>query len=163
MAKALEIGVTAYEALGAGVLTGKYTGKKDRPAHSRGPMGERYLMGRNPEIAEEVVKIAEEIGCTPAQVALNWVRQQPYGVMIPIFGARKMSQLEDNLGCLELKLDNDQLDRLNQISQIDLGFPHYFQNRDLVEQSRSQVELSHALDFMNRDFLKGWSSIFSSK
>ena len=144
MAHALDIGVTCWGILGAGVLTGKYA--KDQSSHSRGPMAGNVMTERNLKIADEVVKIAAELGCTPSQVAINWVRQQPYGVMLPILGVRKMSQLEDNLGSLNFKLDDDQLDRLNQLSQIELGFPHDFLNRDMLKMVTSGAA------YLNFDF-----------
>ena len=69
------------------------------------------LSDRNIIIAEEVSRIANEIGCSPAQVALNWIRQQrqqqrPRQPIIPIIGARKESQINDNLGCLESELSD---------------------------------------------------------
>jgi diketogulonate reductase-like aldo/keto reductase len=69
--------------------------------------------------------MAQEIGATPAQVALSWVRQQP-GTLIPLVGARTVEQLQDNLGCLDVTLTDEQIATLNASSQIDLGFPHSF-------------------------------------
>ena len=48
--------------------------------------------------------------------------------MIPIVGARSESQLRENLGCLDFTLTTEQIDRLNEASPIDLGFPHSFLN-----------------------------------
>jgi diketogulonate reductase-like aldo/keto reductase len=76
-----------------------------------------------------VVKVAREIGCAPAEVALNWARQQN-GVIIPIIGVRTEKQLKQNLACLEHPLSDDQLKRLDEISKIDLGFPYDLLARD---------------------------------
>jgi diketogulonate reductase-like aldo/keto reductase len=59
-------------------------------------------------------------------VALAWVRQQPFGVVVPILGARSLAQLTDNLGCLEFTLGPEQLERLDAASKVELGFPHDF-------------------------------------
>ena len=83
------------------------------------------LSERDITIAAEVVKIGEEIGCSPSQVVMSWVRQQA-GVIIPLIGARKLSQIEDNLGCLQVALTEEHLRRLAKVSHIDLGFPHDF-------------------------------------
>ena len=77
--------------------------------------------------------MAQDVGSTEAQVALAWLRQQQ-GVVIPIVGARTASQLKDNLGSLDLTLDREQLERLEEASRIELGFPHDFFERDLVSQ-----------------------------
>jgi aryl-alcohol dehydrogenase-like predicted oxidoreductase len=64
-------------------------------------------------IAQEVSNVAKEIGCSTAQVALNWIRQQNMlsthkSKIIPIIGSRKESQVKDNLACLVFILSNEQ-------------------------------------------------------
>jgi aryl-alcohol dehydrogenase-like predicted oxidoreductase len=122
MAKALDLTVTPWDVLGSGVLAGKYN---DNPAEAgraklRGAIGERAL-----GIAGEVIKVAQELGRTPAQVALNWARQGQ-GVIVPLVGARTLAQLDDNLGCLEFALSPEVKHRLDDVSRIELGFPHEF-------------------------------------
>ena len=73
-----------------------------------------------------MLRAAKETGRTASQVALAWVRQQPFGVIVPIVGARNVTQLRDNLGCLDFTLPPDQLAKLDAASRIDLGFPHDF-------------------------------------
>jgi len=122
MAKALDLAVTPWDTLGSGILTGKYNrdaGAKGR-ATLRGRIKERDL-----GIAAEVVRLADEIGRSPAQVALAWVRGAP-GVIIPLVGARTAEQLADNLGCLEFELEPEQRQQLDEVSALDLGFPHDF-------------------------------------
>jgi len=123
MAQALDLGVTPWSVLGAGVLTGKYS-RGNQPENGRAKEG-AATRERNLEIAESVVSIAEEIGCTPSQVAIAWVRQQG-GVVIPLIGARNLPQLTDNLGALEIRLSDKQLAALDEVSRVDLGFPHNF-------------------------------------
>ena len=112
--------------MSSGVLTGKYAGKAGQEAHSRGEMGNSQLTERNLRIADEVGEVARELGCTCSQVALAWVRQRPFGVVIPILGARTVAQLKDNLGCLEVTLSPEQVSRLERVSEVELGFPHDF-------------------------------------
>jgi aryl-alcohol dehydrogenase-like predicted oxidoreductase len=149
MARTLDIAVTAWAPLAAGVLTGKYlpapTARKraGRTPRSRQNAGDPALPGRlhvtgragslterKHAIAAEVVALAKDIGRSPAQVALNWVRQQPWGVTIPIIGARRAVQIEDDLGCLEWRLEDEHLLRLHEVSRIELGFPHDFLRRE---------------------------------
>jgi diketogulonate reductase-like aldo/keto reductase len=79
-----------------------------------------------------VVEVAETIGKTPSQVALNWLRQQP-GVVIPIIGARRLSQLKDDMACVEFTLEEEHLQKLHEVSRIELGFPHDFFANELVQ------------------------------
>jgi diketogulonate reductase-like aldo/keto reductase len=65
-----------------------------------------------------------------AQVALAWLRCRPVPV-IPILGARKLTQLQDNLGSFELQLANDQIAALDSASAIDLGFPYSMYAKEL--------------------------------
>ncbi len=125
MARALGLGVTAWSPLGSGLLTGKYTrdaGRKDQRRLDQVPFKE--IDDGIYSIAREVDRVADEIGKTPSQVALNWVRQR--GGILPIIGARTLDQFRENLGCLEFSLEDDQIERLNKVSHIELGFPHDF-------------------------------------
>jgi aryl-alcohol dehydrogenase-like predicted oxidoreductase len=129
MARALDLAVTPWSVLGAGVLTGKYSGGKT-PAQGRAREG-AATVERNLEIAGVVVNVAEEIGCSPSRVALSWVRQQR-GVIVPLIGARNLAQLQDNLGCLEVTLSQEQLARLDEVSWTEPGFPHDFLDSDPI-------------------------------
>ncbi len=121
MANALGLGVTAWSPLAGGILTGKYNkGETGRATgENRPPIKESDL-----KIAEEVLKIADETGKPASQVALNWVRQQ--GHTIPIIGGRSAVHIKENLDCLEWSLEKEHLNRLDEISAIELGFPHRF-------------------------------------
>ncbi len=83
------------------------------------------------EIAKAVMQVADDIGCTPSQVAISWVRQQP-GIVVPLIGARTLSQLQDNLGSLDVTLNPEQLQRLDEVSRVDLGFPHNFLDQEHI-------------------------------
>ena len=85
---------------------------------------------RNVAIAKAVVQLGREIGKSPAQVALNWLRSKP-GV-IPILGARAAAQFADNMACLDWSLDEGPRATLEEISRIDMGFPTDFLHRKEV-------------------------------
>ncbi|MEM6429203.1 MAG: aldo/keto reductase [Deinococcota bacterium] len=126
MARAFEMAVTPWGALASGILTGKYNtdkNNKSEPSEGRIPTGHARLNARNLQIAAEVRRVADELDATASQVALAWLRQQA-GTMIPIVGARKLSQLEDNLASLSLNLSTSHIQQLNDASAIELGFPH---------------------------------------
>ena len=128
MARSFDIAVTPWSILGSGVLSGKYN--RDTAATGRAATNKRTTE-RNLAIAAELQSIADAIGCTASQAAINWVRAQK-GVMLPILGARSEDQLRDNLGCLSFTLSVEQIERLNQASAITLGFPHDFLASDGV-------------------------------
>ncbi|CAM5658697.1 putative aryl-alcohol dehydrogenase AAD14 [Streptomyces afghaniensis 772] [Streptomyces afghaniensis] len=72
-----------------------------------------------------VLEVAEQGGWSPAQVALAWLLARP-GNVVPIIAATKESQLADNLGSVDVRLDADALVRLDEVSAVPLGFPHDF-------------------------------------
>jgi aryl-alcohol dehydrogenase-like predicted oxidoreductase len=124
MADAFGLAVAAWGPLGAGILTGKYTrspGELDRQS-KRAAANQAILTAGTLAIAAEVDRIANEIGTTPAQVATAWVRQRQSAV-IPIVGARTPEQIRDVLGCVDVRLAPELLDRLDAASHVDLGFP----------------------------------------
>jgi aryl-alcohol dehydrogenase-like predicted oxidoreductase len=133
MAKALGLGVTAWSPLAGGALTGKYQGSA--PQDARLSTEQMKQFRPDPQRTERVLAalktVAQQTGRSMAQIALAWLchRDQP---VIPIVGARKLSQFQDNLACLEVKLSADQLAKLDEASRIELGFPHDFFNRERV-------------------------------
>ncbi|TND07820.1 MAG: putative oxidoreductase, aryl-alcohol dehydrogenase like protein [Bacteroidetes bacterium] len=131
MAHHLDIGVTAWAPLGGGALTGKYLGKND--SAKRLKEGSKRLNERSMAIAQKVAEIAKAAGCTPGQVALRWVMEQ-HPQMFPIVGCRNAAQLTDSIGCVEAKISAEQFQQLNEVSAIELGFPHDFLKSDSVQQ-----------------------------
>jgi aryl-alcohol dehydrogenase-like predicted oxidoreductase len=131
MARALGLGITAWSPLGGGFLTGKYLAQSTTGSGRLKPENRR-LNERNHAIASVVVEIAKEMGCSPAQVALAWLKYQRKEV-IPIVGARTREQFEDNMGMLNITLSYDVLARLSAVSAIELGFPHEFLSSEGVQ------------------------------
>jgi aryl-alcohol dehydrogenase-like predicted oxidoreductase len=131
MADAFGITITPWAPLGGGVLTGKYTRSAEPQDTKRAGANERRLSERNLEIARTVDAIADEIGKSSAQVAVGWCRQRSSNI-VPIIGARKLSQMQDSLGCLSFELSEEHMKRLNDASRVDLGFPRSFLSNDRV-------------------------------
>jgi aryl-alcohol dehydrogenase-like predicted oxidoreductase len=119
MAREFDLAILPWGTLEGGVLTGKYSSSIDEPRRESN-VGQTELAA-----GEAVVKVAKEIGRTPAQVAINWVRQQP-GNVIPILGCRSESQIRDNLGCLDFQLTAEQIQTLGKIAEFKQGFPASF-------------------------------------
>lgn len=128
MARELDLAVTPWSVLGAGVLTGKYNnGKPEVGRATRWEISEHHL-----KIAREVAAVAEEMGVTPSQVAIAWVRQQS-NTIIPILGARTEAQVKENLDALKVHIGDEHLARLNAASAFEVGFPHDFLESDNVK------------------------------
>jgi aryl-alcohol dehydrogenase-like predicted oxidoreductase len=137
MAKALNVGVTAWSPLSGGVLTGKYHGQgasdqKGEPGRMSSEMMKGFLpeQQRADRVVAAVKTVADEVGRSLAQVALAWLRSRPVPV-IPIIGARKLAQLQDNLASFDLTLSSDQVKMLDEASWIELGFPYNLYAKEL--------------------------------
>ncbi len=137
MAKALNMAVTVWSPLAGGLLTGKYnapTAEPKRWSHES-PMSAAYVNDRNLAIARVAIDIAFQVGRSPSQVAINWIRQKKsLGEMIPIIAGRNVNQFRDNLNCLDFELSPEHMKRLNDASAIQLGFPYDFLCSDFVQQ-----------------------------
>jgi aryl-alcohol dehydrogenase-like predicted oxidoreductase len=135
MSKALNLGVLAWSPLAKGILTGKYHGEGEADG---GRMSNREEMKdflpeeeRAARIISAVKSVSKQTGRSMAQVALAWLRHQTVPV-IPIIGARKVSQLQDNLASFDLVLSADQLKCLDGASRIELGFPQGIYEKEMV-------------------------------
>jgi aryl-alcohol dehydrogenase-like predicted oxidoreductase len=148
MARALEMTVMAWTPLASGWLTAKYLDDDDgvaagksnggngggpvpQPRRLDNPLMKRFVKRdeRSIKIADEVRRIARDVGRPPAQVALNWLRQSN---VIPIFGARTVEQVRENMACIEFELTSEQLQQLSQVGKIPLGYPHALLNNKMV-------------------------------
>lgn len=135
MAQSLGITITAWSPLAGGVLSGKYLDSANSSnARYSNPQMQQFLTNkeRSERIAKEVKEVATECGRSPAQVALAWLRHQKPPI-IPIIGARTNAQLKDNLACLDLTLSPKQLQKLEDVSKIELGFISDFFSKEMVK------------------------------
>jgi aryl-alcohol dehydrogenase-like predicted oxidoreductase len=143
MTQALGMSVLAFGLVGGGVLTGKFNRPGGPGEHTR----VKEPSEKDKSAAAAVMAVAGEIGRSPSQTAINWVRQKA-GNIIPILGARRESQLEDNLGVLEFALSTEQIERLDQANPLPTVYPHSFWNdfvrRDLIFGERvEQLDGNH--------------------
>ena len=139
MAKDQQMSVLAWSPLRNGLLTGKYLPENVKQSQAEGSRMHSEMMKGFGTVAEsthatvqEVVAVGKELGVSAAQVALAWLRTRPVPV-IPIIGARKLDQIEDNLCSLDVKLSSEQLQRLDKISAVPMGFPHDFMKLEPVK------------------------------
>jgi aryl-alcohol dehydrogenase-like predicted oxidoreductase len=131
-AAALGLGLIPWGPLGQGFLTGKYE-RSGPPEGTRAADAEadwveaweRRNVERTWRIVDAVLAVAEAIGRTPSQVALNWLLTRP-GVVAPIVGARRVEQLDENLGAVGWRLDLEHVERLDAVSAPQPAHPYDF-------------------------------------
>lgn len=130
MANHFGMTVTPWAPLAGGALTGKYL----RGGQGRVKPESNRRDENSTRITREVMAIAEQRGVEPSHVALQWTRQQGFDC-IPIVGATRIDQLQENLRSLDLTLSSDDLQKLDAASAIDLGFPGKFFREEGVRQN----------------------------
>ena len=129
------VGVIPWSPLRGGWLSGKFKrGMTAPPPGSRIELaeekdwGEKWSAYNNEQTwctLDGLHKVAEESGHSAAQVALNWLLHKP-GVTAPIIGARRMEQLENNLGAADWSLTPEQVAALDAASQVQPPYPYDF-------------------------------------
>jgi aryl-alcohol dehydrogenase-like predicted oxidoreductase len=127
------LGIIPWSPLRGGWLSGKYRrGMSGPPEGTRVEIAEQqgwteswsgYNNERTWRVIDVLLAVAEEIGRTPAQVALNWLLQRP-GVTAPIIGVRTPAHLEDNLGAAGWALSAAHMARLTEVSDQPLPYPY---------------------------------------
>jgi aryl-alcohol dehydrogenase-like predicted oxidoreductase len=129
------LGIIPWSPLRGGWLTGRYQRGMPIPQDdsrigkaNKQRLGERWEVYDNERtwgVIETLMATAQALGKTPAQVALNWVKDRP-GVTAPIIGVRTPEQLTDNLGAVGWKLDADQRGALDAVSDLPGPYPYDF-------------------------------------
>ncbi len=129
------LGTLAWSPLAGGWLSGKYRRDQPLPGDSRAGRGDRWDDAapqrggeRTFAIVDVLVRIAEEIRRTPAQVALGWMLQKGL-VTSALIGARTPAQLADNLAAGEERLSQGHLAELDQVSRLEAPYPYSFIQR----------------------------------
>jgi aryl-alcohol dehydrogenase-like predicted oxidoreductase len=121
MAKELQIALTPWAPLAGGTLTGKYLkGEKGRVSENSARRNKEKTL-----IVESLVDVAKTLEVTPAQLAIRWTMQKEQ-TSIPIVGANKVLQIEESLGSVKFSIPDEQMNILNEVSKIEMGFPHDF-------------------------------------
>ena len=116
MCREYDVGTIPWSPLAQGFLTGKYERDADLPEDSTASEGDRwqdhYLTAENFDVLDVVREVADEVGATPAQVAIAYLSHHD-AVTAPIIGARTTEQLEENIGAAAVSLSDDQFRRLS--------------------------------------------------
>ncbi|MCC8943045.1 aldo/keto reductase [Bradyrhizobium sp. Arg68] len=106
----LGIGITAYGVLARGLISGHWSKDRANPKDFRS-LSPRFQAGNidaNLALADQLRVIAEDVGASPAQVAIAWVAAQGTDI-VPLVGARRRERLTEALGALDVKLTDAHL------------------------------------------------------
>ena len=123
MAEALGMTIAAWSPLAGGILSGKFTRPQGPESGTRIDPGS--ISEHQRTVATALQSVADDIGATPSQVAIAWTRMRSPAIH-PIIGARRLSQLLDNLGAIQVGLPGEAARRLDEAAEFDPGFPATF-------------------------------------
>ena len=113
----LGIGFVAYSPLGRGFLTGQFQHFEDLPADDyrrNTPRFQGENFRQNLDLVRRVEEIAKEKRCKPSQLALAWVLAQGEDI-VPIPGTKRRKYIEENVGALEVRLTEEDLQRISDV------------------------------------------------
>ena len=149
MAREFGLGICPWSPLASGFLAGKYT--REGPSSSKGSRLEVLKDSNNPvfnkfternwNILDAVKEVAQQLGRTQAEVALNWVATQP-GVTSTIIGATRLKQLESNLVAITFEIPPELRSKLDEASRIESVHPYMFFEEVLQDRVRGGVKVS---------------------
>lgn len=120
--EAFDLNLSIWSPLGGGILSGKYQANSD-DADSRFNKLDIDVSATHSPLLKIATSISKKLNCSLPQLALAWVRQSNPRI-IPVIGASKLSQLNDNLDCLTLNLSEEDFAELEAASRPPLSEPY---------------------------------------
>ena len=124
------IGVFVWSPLAGGFLTGKYT--RENPQGDGGRLTGfdmlPYDRAKGHDVVDELRVIAKAHNASPAQIALAWLLTKRTIASV-LIGANKIAQLDDNLAAVNIKLADDEIKKLEELTASPLPYPHWFTQR----------------------------------
>lgn len=136
------IGILVWSPLAGGFLTGKYSRSNSAPGGTRFAESGQFVPFEK-EMGYRVVDVLKEVAArhavSPARVAIAWLLGRP-AVSSVIIAARKAEQLDDNIRAVDLKLSDDDVQRLDAASDPGIPYPKWMVLQlDAAEDPRSKV------------------------
>jgi aryl-alcohol dehydrogenase-like predicted oxidoreductase len=122
--QAEKMGLLVWSPLAGGLLSGKFSRKNQKPEHSRRSEFDFPLVDKERawQILDAMAPIAEKHDCSPARISIAWLLAKPVVTSV-ILGAKHLYQLHDNLAAEELKLTEDEIKVLDEVSALPPEYP----------------------------------------
>ena len=139
-----QVGLMVWSPLAGGLLSGKYERNEDGPEGSRRVDFDFPPVNRERayDIIDVMRPMAEAKDISVARLALAWLLQQP-AVTSVIIGAKKMEQLEDNLAAVEVTFTEDELQKLDEVSQLPAEYPQWMIERQGRDRRKQLEDRQH--------------------
>ena len=117
-------GLLVWSPLAGGLLSGKFSRENQKPEGSRRSEFDFPIVDkeRTWKILDAMAPIAKAHNCSPARISLAWILQKPFVTSV-IIGAKRLEQLQDNLASLDVKLTEEQMKQLDEVSALPPEYP----------------------------------------
>jgi aryl-alcohol dehydrogenase-like predicted oxidoreductase len=137
-----KVGLLVWSPLAGGLLSGKFSRTNQKPADSRRAEFDFPIVDkeRTWRILEAIAPVARTHGCSAARISLAWLLAKPVVTSI-IIGAKRLDQLRDNLAAVEMKLSQDEITQLDEVSALPPEYPGWmlpFQGADRQDPSKAR-------------------------
>jgi len=135
--KAEETGLLVWSPLAGGLLSGKFSRENQKPEGSRRSEFDFPLVDkeRTWKILDVIAPIAKAHSCSVARISLAWLLAKPVVTSV-IIGAKRLDQLQDNLAAVEIKLTEEEVKQLDEVSALPPEYPGWM----LPRQSANRLE-----------------------
>jgi len=132
-----KIGLLVWSPLAGGLLSGKFSRTNQKPEGSRRSEFDFPIVDkeRTWKVLEAMTPISKSHNCSPARISLAWLLTKPVVTSV-IIGAKRLDQLKDNIAAVDLKLTEDEIRTLDDVSALPLEYPGWmipFQNANRLE------------------------------
>ena len=134
-------GLLVWSPLAGGLLSGKFTRENQKPENSRRSEFDFPIVDkeRTWKILDVMRPIAEAHNCSPARIALAWLLAKPVVTSV-IIGARNIKQLDDNLACVDIKLSEEQMTALDEVSALPPEYPGWMISFQDIDRTNPKVD-----------------------
>ena len=118
------MGLLVWSPLAGGLLSGKFSRDNQSPEGSRRTGFDFPVVdkGRAWDVIDVLRSIAEAHDCSPARIALAWLLSKPVVTSV-IVGAKRLSQLTDNIAAVDITFSEEELGRLDAVSELPPEYP----------------------------------------
>lgn len=131
------IGLLVWSPLAGGLLSGKFSRDNQKPEGSRRSEFDFPIVDkeRTWKILDVMAPIAKAHDCSPARISLAWLLTEPVVTSV-ILGAKRLDQLQDNLAAADLKLTEEEIKQLDEVSALPPEYPGWM----LATQSADRLD-----------------------
>ena len=119
-----KMGLLVWSPLAGGLLSGRFSREDQSPAGSRRSSFDFPIVDKERawNVIDVLKPIAQARACSPARIALAWLLSKPVVTSV-LVGAKRLSQLEDNIAAVDIALSDEEIRQLDAVSELPPEYP----------------------------------------